>query len=111
MHCNQFSLTKQEQTTERIPYSNSASIRRLCTDVQFRGEGKGKGTILSRNGDLVKVQNKKTGFVVMVKITDDTKILRDKSKVAFRRHEDMPFVTGSRVSGVAIDPRSSYEGA
>ena len=25
----------------------------------------------------------------MVKITDDTKIIRDKSKVAFHRHEDM----------------------
>jgi outer membrane protein OmpA-like peptidoglycan-associated protein len=35
------------------------------------------------------VQDKKTGSVVVVKITDDTKILRDKSKVAFRRHEDM----------------------
>jgi outer membrane protein OmpA-like peptidoglycan-associated protein len=52
-------------------------------------KGKVKGTILSRNGDLVKVQDKKTGSVVVVKITDDTKILRDKSKVAFRRHEDM----------------------
>jgi outer membrane protein OmpA-like peptidoglycan-associated protein len=52
-------------------------------------KGKVKGTILSRAGDLVKVQDKKTGSTATVKITDDTKILRDKSKVAFRRHEDM----------------------
>jgi len=52
-------------------------------------KGKVKGNILSRSGDLVKVQDKKTGSPVIVKITDDTKILRDKSKVSFRRHEDM----------------------
>jgi hypothetical protein len=52
-------------------------------------KGKVKGTILSRSGDLVKVQDKKTGSPVVIKITDDTKILRDKNKVAFRRHEDM----------------------
>lgn len=52
-------------------------------------KGKLKGTILSRKGDLVKVQDKKTGSTAMVKITDDTKILRDKHKVAFHRHESM----------------------
>jgi outer membrane protein OmpA-like peptidoglycan-associated protein len=52
-------------------------------------KGKVKGNILSRSGDLVKVQDKKTGSPAVVKITDDTKILRDKHKVAFRRHEDM----------------------
>jgi outer membrane protein OmpA-like peptidoglycan-associated protein len=52
-------------------------------------KGKVKGTILSRKGDLVKVQDKKTGSTATVKITDDTKILRDKHKVAFHRHEDM----------------------
>jgi outer membrane protein OmpA-like peptidoglycan-associated protein len=52
-------------------------------------KGKLKGTILSRKGDLVKVQDKKTGSTAMVKITDDTKILRDKHKVAFHRHETM----------------------
>jgi outer membrane protein OmpA-like peptidoglycan-associated protein len=48
-----------------------------------------KGTILSRKGDLVKIQDEKTGSPAVVKITDDTKIVRDKSKVAFHRHEDM----------------------
>jgi outer membrane protein OmpA-like peptidoglycan-associated protein len=52
-------------------------------------KGKVQGTILSRKGDLVKIQDTKTGSPVWVKITDDTKIIRDKSKVAFKRHEDM----------------------
>jgi outer membrane protein OmpA-like peptidoglycan-associated protein len=52
-------------------------------------KAKVKGTITSRKGDLVKIQDDKTGSPVLVKITDDTKIVRDKSKVAFHRHEDM----------------------
>ena len=52
-------------------------------------KGKVKGTIISRKGDLAKVQDTKTGSIAMVKITDDTKIVRDKSKVSFHRHEDM----------------------
>jgi outer membrane protein OmpA-like peptidoglycan-associated protein len=52
-------------------------------------KGKVKGTITSRKGDLVKIQDEKTGSPVLVKITDDTKIIRDKSKVSFHRHEDM----------------------
>ena len=81
-----------------------AGARRLCAvllagfalaSVAFAqtftaGEkGKVKGTIISRKGDLVKVQDTKTGSMAVVKITDDTKVLRDKSKVSFRRHEDM----------------------
>jgi outer membrane protein OmpA-like peptidoglycan-associated protein len=52
-------------------------------------KGKVKGAIKSRSGDLVKVQDDKTGSMAVVKITDDTKIVRDKSKVSFHRHEDM----------------------
>jgi hypothetical protein len=52
-------------------------------------KGKVKGQILSRKGDQVKLQDTKTGSIAVVVITDDTKILRDKSKFAFRRHEDM----------------------
>src|ERR1700677_4599273 len=52
-------------------------------------KAKVQGTILSRKGDLVKIQDTKTGSPAWVKITDDTKIIRDKSKVAFKRHEDM----------------------
>jgi len=52
-------------------------------------KAKVKGTITSRKGDLIKIQDDKTGSPALVKITDDTKILRDKSKIAFKRHEDM----------------------
>ncbi len=52
-------------------------------------KGKVKGVIKSRSGDLVKVQDNKTGSLVVVKITDDTKVLRDKHRVVFHRHEDM----------------------
>ena len=52
-------------------------------------KGKVKGAIKSRSGDLVKVQDDKTGSMVVVKITDNTKVLRDKHKFGFRRHEDM----------------------
>ena len=52
-------------------------------------KAKVQGTILSRKGDLVKIQDTKTGSPAWVKITDDTKIIRDKSKIAFHRHEDM----------------------
>jgi outer membrane protein OmpA-like peptidoglycan-associated protein len=64
-------------------------------------KGKVKGTILSRSGDLVRVQDKKTGSPVVIKITDDTKILRDKHKVAFRRHEDMDVT--AMVPGLTVD--------
>ncbi len=52
-------------------------------------KGKVKGVIKSRSGDLVKLQDDKTGSLAVVKITDDTKVLRDKHKFGFRRHEDM----------------------
>ena len=52
-------------------------------------KGKVKGTIMSRKGDLVKIQDAKTGSTALIKITDDTKIIRDKAKVSFHRHEDM----------------------
>jgi outer membrane protein OmpA-like peptidoglycan-associated protein len=52
-------------------------------------KAKVKGTITSRKGDLIKIQDEKTGSPALIKITDDTKIVRDKSKIAFKRHEDM----------------------
>jgi outer membrane protein OmpA-like peptidoglycan-associated protein len=44
-----------------------------------------KGTIASRNGDLVNVKDAKTGTRVVVVITDDTKIERKQGAVKFRR--------------------------
>jgi len=60
-----------------------------------------KGTIVSRNGDLVKVKDKKSGQVVVVSLTDDTKIERKKGKVEFFRHEDMDVT--AMVPGLTIE--------
>ncbi len=48
-----------------------------------------KGQIVSRDGELVKIQDGKAGSVETVEITDNTKIERKKGKVIFLRHEDM----------------------
>jgi outer membrane protein OmpA-like peptidoglycan-associated protein len=63
-------------------------------------KAKVEGTITSRKGDLIKIQDKKTGSPALIKITDDTKILRDKSKVSFKRHEDMDVT--AMVPGLSI---------
>jgi outer membrane protein OmpA-like peptidoglycan-associated protein len=64
-------------------------------------KGKVKGTIKSRKGDLVKIQDDKTGSLATIKITEDTKIVRDKSKVSFHRHEDMDVT--AMVPGLTIN--------
>src|SRR5271165_4757513 len=48
-----------------------------------------KGTIISRDGDLVKVVDKRDGSSVAVRVTDSTKIERDKGMHAFFTHTDM----------------------
>lgn len=47
------------------------------------------GSILSRDGDLVHVRDKKSGEVIVVNITDNTRIERKKHSVLFPRHTDM----------------------
>lgn len=64
-------------------------------------KAKVKGEIISRSGDKLKVQDKKTGSLAMVAITEDTKILRDKSKIAFHRHQSMDVT--AMVPGLTID--------
>jgi outer membrane protein OmpA-like peptidoglycan-associated protein len=102
------------------PANNSfrrAGVQRLCgalltimtltsvvyaqTSFSSGEKAKVKGTIMSRKGDLVKVQDAKTGTSAIVKITDDTKIVRNKSKVLFRRHEDMDVT--AMVPGLTIN--------
>jgi outer membrane protein OmpA-like peptidoglycan-associated protein len=46
-----------------------------------------KGTIASRNGDLINVKDAKTGSRVVVAITDDTKIERKQGVFKFRRSD------------------------
>ena len=52
-------------------------------------KAKVKGQIVSRSGDLVKIQDGKAGSVETVEITDNTKIERKKGKAIFLRHEGM----------------------
>jgi outer membrane protein OmpA-like peptidoglycan-associated protein len=75
----------------------------VASAQQFKpGEkGKLKGEIISRRGDQVKVQETKTGSLATVLIMEDTKILRSKSKVVFRRHEDMDVT--AMVPGLTIN--------
>jgi outer membrane protein OmpA-like peptidoglycan-associated protein len=54
------------------------------------GEGaKVSGLILSRDGDLIRVHDKKSGEVVVVRIDDNTKVERTKYNLPFYRHFDM----------------------
>jgi outer membrane protein OmpA-like peptidoglycan-associated protein len=52
-------------------------------------KAKVSGVILSRDGDLVRVREKKSQEVVAVSIGDSTKIERKKHKFPFYRHTDM----------------------
>jgi outer membrane protein OmpA-like peptidoglycan-associated protein len=47
------------------------------------------GLILSRDGDLIRVHDKKLGEVVVVRLNDNTKVERTKYKFPFYRHIDM----------------------
>ena len=47
------------------------------------------GTILSRDGELIRVRDKRSGEVVVVNINDNTKIKREEHRVLFSRHNDM----------------------
>jgi cell shape-determining protein MreC len=52
-------------------------------------KAKVSGSILSRDGDLVRVRDKKSGELVVVNINDDTKIERKEHRILFARHADM----------------------
>src|ERR1700685_832539 len=43
------------------------------------------GTLVSRNGDMVNVKEKKTNDMVVVNLTDNTKIEREKGALRMRR--------------------------
>ena len=47
------------------------------------------GPIVSRSGDLVCIRDKKSEDIILVKISDSTKIERNKHKFLFYRHTDM----------------------
>jgi outer membrane protein OmpA-like peptidoglycan-associated protein len=52
-------------------------------------KAKVKGTILSRNGDLIKVKEQKTGSLVIVNLIDGTKIGRNTGSLVFHRDKSM----------------------
>lgn len=71
--------------------------------AQITADQKSKvnGTIVARGGDLVKVKDKKSGQVVVVSISDNTKIERKGGKVEFFRHQDMDVT--AMVPGLTIE--------
>jgi outer membrane protein OmpA-like peptidoglycan-associated protein len=60
-----------------------------------------KGTIVSRHGDLMMVQEKKSGDAFLVRLYEDTKIERKKGKIEFLRHINMDAT--AMVPGLTIE--------
>jgi outer membrane protein OmpA-like peptidoglycan-associated protein len=106
MKTSDTSFTRTVQTALAILLAAIAFTSAAGAQSFSDGEkGKVKGAIKSRNGDLVNLQDDKTGSMAVVKITDDTKILRDKSRISFHRHEDMDvtaMVPGLTVSAEGV---------
>src|SRR5271169_4161050 len=80
-----------------LAYASAPGTPQITADKK----SKVSGTIVSRGGDLVKVKDKKTGQVVVVSISDNTKIERKKGNVEFFRHKDMDVT--AMVPGLTID--------
>ena len=60
-----------------------------------------RGMILSRDGDLMQVLDRRSGDIAVVNIKDDTKIERKKNQVLFFRHTDMDVT--AMVPGLTIE--------
>src|SRR5580692_4220954 len=60
-----------------------------------------KGVIISRSGDLVKIQETKSGEVELVKMGDGTIIERERGLHSFFRHADMDVT--ALVPGLTIE--------
>jgi outer membrane protein OmpA-like peptidoglycan-associated protein len=78
-------------------YGAASNTRQLAAG----DKAKVTGSILSRHGDLVHVREKESGEVVVVNITDATKIERKKHSVLFARHTDMDVT--AMVPGLTIE--------
>ncbi len=59
------------------------------------------GTIQARNGDLIKVKEKKSGDLIVINLTDNTKIIRKHGKAEFYRHTDMDVT--AMVPGLTVE--------
>jgi outer membrane protein OmpA-like peptidoglycan-associated protein len=64
-------------------------------------KAKVKGVIVSRSGDLVKIQDKKSDAVEVVKLGESTTIERERGLRSFFRHEDMDVT--ALVPGLTIE--------
>ena len=67
-------------------FAVSANETRHLADGE---KAKVSGPILSRDGDLVRLRDKKSNDLILVRIGDSTKIERSKHKFPFYRHTDM----------------------
>jgi outer membrane protein OmpA-like peptidoglycan-associated protein len=68
----------------------SSAFATSSTRQLVEGEkAKASGLIVSRNGDLVRIRNKKSAEVTVVSIGDATRIERKKHKFPFYRHTDL----------------------
>ena len=77
------------------------TARGNATQITSDQKAKVKGTIISRNGDLVTIKDKKTGTKTVVDITDSTKIERKHGTVEFFRHTNMDVT--AMVPGLTIE--------
>ena len=59
------------------------------------------GSIVSRNGDLIRVRDNKSNELIIIAITDNTKIERRKGTFPFYRHTDMDVT--AMLPGLTID--------
>src|SRR6202035_2465502 len=72
------------------------------------------GAILSRDGDLIRILDKKSNDFVVVNINDDTKIERRQHRVVFFRHTDMDataMVPGLTIHAEAADELANEDAA
>jgi outer membrane protein OmpA-like peptidoglycan-associated protein len=81
----------------------SLTYGRTTGTPQITADQKSKitGTIISRNGDFVKVKDKKSGQTVVIALSDATKIERKKGKYEFFRHSNMDMT--AMVPGLTIE--------
>jgi outer membrane protein OmpA-like peptidoglycan-associated protein len=64
-------------------------------------KAKVSGSIVSRDGDLVRIRDKKSGEIIVVSIGDTTQIERKKHKFPFYRHTDLDVT--ALLPGLAIE--------
>jgi outer membrane protein OmpA-like peptidoglycan-associated protein len=84
-----------------LPGNFAYSATPKTPQVEDDKKGKVTGTIVSRNGDVVTVKDKKSGSLTAVLITDNTKIERKSGYAGFSRGKDMDVT--AMVPGLTID--------